>query len=73
MQGNGHHGSGLGSGRARRDAASRAMQGWHAQRNVPGEGGEPIVKVCLNGSFGNPSALFVFIFCTTALYYVYCN
>ncbi|KAK1423013.1 hypothetical protein QVD17_18306 [Tagetes erecta] len=29
-----------GSGRARRDAATRAMQGWHSQR----EGGDPIIK-----------------------------
>lgn len=37
----------LGSGRARRDAAARAMQGWHAQRSVGyGEITEPIVKVC---------------------------
>jgi hypothetical protein len=36
-----------GSGRARRDAAARAMQGWHAQRLVGyGEIAEPIVKVC---------------------------
>ncbi|CAI9771459.1 unnamed protein product [Fraxinus pennsylvanica] len=42
-EGNGYQGSG--SGRARRDAASRAMQGWHAQR-LSGhvEVGEPIVK-----------------------------
>jgi len=36
-----------GSGRARRDAAARAMQGWHAQRHLGhGEVSEPIVKVC---------------------------
>ncbi|KAK4387842.1 AT-rich interactive domain-containing protein 5 [Sesamum angolense] len=36
---------GSGSGRARRDAAARAMQGWHAQRLFGnGEVGEPIVK-----------------------------
>ncbi|KAK1416522.1 hypothetical protein QVD17_32313 [Tagetes erecta] len=29
---NGHQTPGSGSGRARRDAAARAMQGWHAQR-----------------------------------------
>ena len=35
------------SGRARRDAAARAMQGWHAQRSVGyGEIAEPIIKVC---------------------------
>ncbi|RWW83559.1 hypothetical protein BHE74_00007929 [Ensete ventricosum] len=28
---------GSGSGRARRDAAARAMQGWHAQRLLNGE------------------------------------
>ncbi|KAJ6351919.1 hypothetical protein OIU76_001185 [Salix suchowensis] len=34
-----------GSGRARRDAAARAMQGWHAQRHLGhGEVSEPIVK-----------------------------
>lgn len=34
-----------GSGRARRDAAARAMQGWHAQRLVGyGEDAEPIIK-----------------------------
>lgn len=34
-----------GSGRARRDAAARAMQGWHSQRLLGnGEVGDPIVK-----------------------------
>ncbi|XP_071692916.1 AT-rich interactive domain-containing protein 5-like isoform X2 [Rutidosis leptorrhynchoides] len=34
-----------GSGRARRDAAARAMQGWHSQRNLGnGEVGDPIIK-----------------------------
>ncbi|KAM7253154.1 hypothetical protein ACFE04_025772 [Oxalis oulophora] len=34
-----------GSGRQRRDAASRARQGWHSQRNLGnGEVGEPIIK-----------------------------
>ncbi|KAL5557656.1 hypothetical protein UlMin_033867 [Ulmus minor] len=34
-----------GSGRARRDAAARAMQGWHAQRLLGyGEVSEPIIK-----------------------------
>ncbi|GMJ10534.1 AT RICH INTERACTION DOMAIN 4 [Hibiscus trionum] len=34
-----------GPGRARRDAATRAMQGWHAQRSVGyGEVTEPIIK-----------------------------
>ncbi|CAN8240194.1 unnamed protein product [Cochlearia groenlandica] len=38
-----HQGSG--SGRARRDAAARAMQGWHAQRLLgSGEANEPSVK-----------------------------
>ncbi|XP_021740297.1 AT-rich interactive domain-containing protein 5-like isoform X1 [Chenopodium quinoa] len=33
------------SGRVRRDAAARAMQGWHAQRDIGlGEVGEPIIK-----------------------------
>ncbi|KAI3459917.1 hypothetical protein Pfo_016580 [Paulownia fortunei] len=42
-EGNGYQGSG--SGRARRDAAARAMQGWHAQRLFGhGEVGEPIIK-----------------------------
>lgn len=36
-----------GSGRARRDAAARAMQGWHSQRLLGyGEVAEPIIKVC---------------------------
>lgn len=36
-----------GSGRARRDAAARAMQGWHAQRLLGyGEAAEPVIKVC---------------------------
>ncbi|KAM7513953.1 hypothetical protein LguiA_003536 [Lonicera macranthoides] len=40
-----------GSGRARRDAAARAMQGWHVQRLYGyGEVGEPIVK---DKSFNN--------------------
>ncbi|XP_011041148.1 PREDICTED: AT-rich interactive domain-containing protein 6 isoform X6 [Populus euphratica] len=35
-----------GSGRTRRDAAARAMQGWHAQRHLGhGEVSEPFVKV----------------------------
>ncbi|OAY74352.1 AT-rich interactive domain-containing protein 3 [Ananas comosus] len=34
-----------GSGRTRRDAAARAMQGWHSQRLLSnGEVGEPIIK-----------------------------
>ncbi|XP_073001109.1 AT-rich interactive domain-containing protein 3-like [Typha latifolia] len=34
-----------GSGRARRDAAARAMQGWHSQRLLcNGEVGDPIIK-----------------------------
>lgn len=38
-----HHGSG--SGRARRDAAARAMQGWHSQRILGnGEVGDPIIR-----------------------------
>lgn len=42
-EGNGYQGPG--SGRARRDAAARAMQGWHAQRlSGHGEVGEPTVK-----------------------------
>lgn len=37
---------GSGSGRARRDAAARAMQGWHSQRLLGnGEVGDPIIKV----------------------------
>lgn len=36
-----------GSGRARRDAAARAMQGWHSQRLLgSGEVGDPVIKVC---------------------------
>jgi len=34
------------SGRARRDAAARAMQGWHSQRLLGnGEVSDPIIKV----------------------------
>lgn len=37
-----------GSGRARRDAAARAMQGWHSQRLLGnGEVGDPIIKVLI--------------------------
>ncbi|KAF8113677.1 hypothetical protein N665_0046s0028 [Sinapis alba] len=40
-----HQGSGSGSGRARRDSAARAMQGWHTQRLVgSGEFTETTVK-----------------------------
>ncbi|KAL7154463.1 hypothetical protein ABFS83_03G003500 [Erythranthe nasuta] len=35
---------GAGSGRARRDAAARAMQGWHVQRLFGGEAGDPVIK-----------------------------
>ncbi|XP_026664802.1 AT-rich interactive domain-containing protein 3-like isoform X3 [Phoenix dactylifera] len=42
-QGGGNQASG--SGRARRDAAARAMQGWHSQRLLGnGEVGDPIIK-----------------------------
>lgn len=38
-----------GSGRTRRDAAARAMQGWHSLRFLGnGEVSSPIVKVCGN-------------------------
>ena len=47
---NDHQGSAhqiTGSGRVRRDAAARAMQGWHAQRFYGiGEAGEQSTKVC---------------------------
>lgn len=37
----------FGSGRARRDAAARAMQGWHSKRLLgSGEVCQPIIKVC---------------------------
>ncbi|KAG1364204.1 hypothetical protein COCNU_11G010310 [Cocos nucifera] len=43
MKGGGNQASG--SGRARRDAAARAMQGWHSQRLLGnGEVGDPIIK-----------------------------
>ncbi|KAE9458692.1 hypothetical protein C3L33_09388, partial [Rhododendron williamsianum] len=43
LQANGHQAPG--SGRARRDAAARAMEGWHVQRLYGyGEVGEPIIK-----------------------------
>lgn len=36
----------LGSGRTLRDAAARAMQGWHSRRLFGhGESGDPVVKV----------------------------
>lgn len=39
----------LGSGRALRDAAARAMQGWHSQRLLGnGEVGDAIIKVWRN-------------------------
>ncbi|XP_059647344.1 AT-rich interactive domain-containing protein 5-like [Cornus florida] len=39
------HNQASGSGRARRDAAARAMQGWHSQRLLGnGEVGDPIIK-----------------------------
>ncbi|KAL1540655.1 AT-rich interactive domain-containing protein 5-like isoform X1 [Salvia divinorum] len=42
-EGNAYQGSG--PGRARRDAAARAMQGWHVQRlSDYGEVGEPVIK-----------------------------
>ena len=44
MQAGGHQAPG--SGRAQRDAAARAMQGWHVQRLFGyGEVCEPIIKV----------------------------
>lgn len=41
------HNQVAGPGRARRDSAARAMQGWHSQR-VPSNGdvGDQINKVC---------------------------
>uniref|UniRef100_A0A7N0R871 Uncharacterized protein n=1 Tax=Kalanchoe fedtschenkoi TaxID=63787 RepID=A0A7N0R871_KALFE len=33
-----------GSGRARRDSATRAMQGWHTQRDGIDDAGEPMIK-----------------------------
>jgi hypothetical protein len=33
-----------GSGRARRESATRAMQGWHSHRLL-GNGADPIIKV----------------------------
>ncbi|KAL8487133.1 hypothetical protein ACS0TY_023244 [Phlomoides rotata] len=46
-EGNGYQGSG--PGRARRDSASRAMQGWHAQRlSDSGEVGDQIIKFSEN-------------------------
>jgi hypothetical protein len=39
-------GSQLGSGRARRESATRAMQGWHSQRMLGnGEIADPVIKV----------------------------
>ena len=56
-QGNGYQGSGSGPGRARRDSAARAMQGWHAQRLGAGEVGDPIIKVCLSDIVGSFSLI----------------
>lgn len=41
------HNQAAGPGRARRDSAARAMQGWHSQR-APSNGdvGDHIIKVC---------------------------
>ncbi|KAL8160466.1 hypothetical protein V2J09_002003 [Rumex salicifolius] len=51
----------LGNGRARRDAAARAMQGWHSQRLLGnGEVGDPIIKFFFafyNASDKTPIAL----------------
>ncbi|RVW29555.1 AT-rich interactive domain-containing protein 3 [Vitis vinifera] len=45
-----------GSGRARRDAAARAMQGWHSQRLLGnGEVGDPIIKIV---TFNNITSVF---------------
>lgn len=45
-------GQSSGSGRARRDAAARAMQGWHSQRLLGnGEVGDPIIKVNVRVDF----------------------
>lgn len=55
------------SGRARRDAAARAMQGWHSRRLLGnGEVGDPIIKVCRHSFIGQTdlcahSFLFVYI------------
>lgn len=60
LQGNGFQGSGSGPGRARRDSATRAMQGWHAQRVGAGEAGDPIIKVCINDIFKQSFSLICF-------------
>ncbi|CAA2982913.1 AT-rich interactive domain-containing 5 [Olea europaea subsp. europaea] len=43
-EGIGYDGSSSGPGNGRRDAAARAMQGWHVRLYDSGEVGEPIVK-----------------------------
>ncbi|XP_042007013.1 AT-rich interactive domain-containing protein 3-like [Salvia splendens] len=43
-EGNGYQGPGSGPGRARRDSATRAMQGWHAQRLGSGEVEDQVIK-----------------------------
>jgi len=50
---------GSGSGRARRDAAARAMQGWHSQRMGNGDTREPNSKVRLG--FAQKNVWFVLI------------
>lgn len=51
-----------GSGRARRDAAARAMQGWHAQRLLGyGEVAESAVKVCWDPWISHPHSYCSFI------------
>jgi uncharacterized protein (UPF0548 family) len=45
-------GSQLGSGRARRESATRAMQGWHSQRILGnGEIADPVIKVSVALTF----------------------
>ncbi|KAM0929893.1 hypothetical protein ACQ4PT_001312 [Festuca glaucescens] len=45
-------GSQLGSGRARRESATRAMQGWHSQRMLGnGEIADPVIKVSVALTF----------------------
>lgn len=64
MQANGHQTPGSGSGRARRDAAARAMQGWHSRLHGNGEVGDPIIKVFF--IFTNLEYIFVMLLSITS-------
>lgn len=73
-QGIGYDGSSSGPGSGRRDAAARAMQGWHVQRLYDsGEVGEPIVKVCRNPYLLIHLLVYLLTFSTYAVLIFYFN